>query len=101
MSEWYLYMIRVKNGHLYTGIAKDVDARLAEHAAGGKKGAKYLRGKGPLKLVFRQKIKTRSLALKAEAAVKKMSKRKKEELVSAGVDPFDFLGACLVLGVGS
>ncbi len=82
MSDWYLYLIRVKKGHLYTGIAKDIEARFAEHVADGKKCAKYLRGKGPLKLLFSQKIGSRSLALKAEAAVKKMSKGKKEEMVS-------------------
>ncbi len=81
MSEWYLYLIRVKNGSLYTGIAMDVERRFSEHVAGGKKGAKYLRGRGPLKLVFRQQMGSRSQALKAEAAVKKMPKTEKENLV--------------------
>ena len=85
MSEWTLYMIRTKNGALYTGIAKDVERRFAEHSAGGKKGAKYLKGRGPLKLVFRQKIGSRSQALKAEAALKKLPKPEKEEMVG-GVD---------------
>lgn len=84
MSDWYLYLIRVKNGGLYTGIATDVERRLSEHAAGGKKGAKYLRGRGPLQLVFRQKIGSRSQALKAEAAVKKMPKAQKEKLIRRG-----------------
>ena len=74
-------MIRTKNGALYTGITQDVERRFAEHVAGGKKGAKYLRGRGPLNLVFRQKIGSRSEALKAEAAVKNMSKGEKEEMV--------------------
>ena len=74
-------MIRTKNGALYTGITQDVERRLAEHSGGGKKSAKYLRGRGPLKLVFQQKIGTRSEALKAEAAIKKMSKAEKEEMV--------------------
>lgn len=81
MSDWFLYMIRDKKGHLYTGITQDVERRFAEHVEGGKKGAKFLRGRGPLKLVFRQKIGTRSEALKAEAAVKKMSKVEKERLI--------------------
>ena len=70
MPEWTLYMIRTKNGALYTGITQDVKRRFAEHADGGKKGAKYLRGRGPLELVFQQKIGSRSQALKAEAAGK-------------------------------
>ncbi len=74
-------MIRTKNGALYTGITQDVERRFAEHVAGGKKGAKYLRGRGPLNLVFRQKIGSRSEALKTEAAVKNMSKGEKEGMV--------------------
>ena len=74
-------MIRTKNGALYTGITRDVERRFAEHADGGKKGAKYLKGRGPLKLVFQQKIGSRSEALKTEAAVKNMSKGEKEEMV--------------------
>jgi len=74
-------MIRTKNGALYTGITLDVERRFAEHVAGGKKGAKSLRGRGPLNLVFQQKIGSRSEALKTEAAVKNMSKGEKEGMV--------------------
>ena len=80
MAEWHLYMIRVRSGSLYTGIATDVDRRFAEHAEGGKKGSKYLRARRPLTLVFRQKIGTRSAALKAESAIKNLSKPVKEKL---------------------
>jgi len=81
MTDWHLYMIRVKSGALYTGIALDVDKRFQEHQAGGVKAAKYLRGKGPLELVYRKKIGNRSEALKTEAAVKKLSKYEKEKMV--------------------
>ena len=81
MDHWHLYMIRVKNGALYTGVALDVEKRFQEHRAGGLKAAKYLRGKGPLTLVYRKKIGNRSEALKAEAAVKKLSKYEKEKMV--------------------
>ncbi len=81
MSEWHIYLIRLKNDHLYTGIAKDVEARFSQHCADGKQAAKILRGKGPLKLVFQQKVGDRSQALKAEASVKKLSKSSKEQLV--------------------
>jgi len=81
MSEWSLYMIRLANGSLYTGIAENVERRFEEHREGGRKAAKALRGKGPLALVYRQAVGTRSEALKAEAAVKKLTKQEKENIV--------------------
>jgi len=79
---WFLYLIRCKDGSLYTGITTDVDRRFAEHQSG--KGAKYLRGKAPLTLVFQQKVGSRSAALKAEASIKQLSKADKEGIVSTG-----------------
>ena len=79
---WYLYMVRTHHGHLYTGITQDVARRFLEHQEGRKKAAKYLRGKGPLKLVFQQEIGSRSSALKAECALKKLPKQQKESLTS-------------------
>lgn len=75
-------MVRCRGGSLYTGIATDVERRFAEHQAG--QGAKYLRGKGRLKLVFKKRIGTHSLALKMERRVKRLPKHKKERLVSTG-----------------
>jgi len=77
---WYLYMVRCHQGQLYTGISTDVTRRFAEHEAG--KGARFLRGKGPLALQFQQPIGTHSEALKMEAQVKKLSKKEKERLVA-------------------
>lgn len=88
MAQWSLYVIRAGNGELYTGISSDVERRVAEHAAGGKKAARYLRGRGPIQLVFSQEIGSRSDALKAEAAVKKLPKNMKESLIN-GEQPFD------------
>jgi putative endonuclease len=82
MSEWHLYLIRTRRGALYTGITTDVVRRFAEHQAGGPKCAKYLRGRGPLELVFYQKIGTRGEALQAEMMVKKLPKTAKEALVA-------------------
>ncbi len=82
-TEWFIYLIRCRNGHLYTGISTDVTRRFTEHQAG--KGAKYLRGKGPLELVFQQKIGTRSQALKAEIMVKSMPRPAKETMIGDGV----------------
>ena len=72
-------MVRCRHGSLYTGIATDVERRFAEHQAN--KGAKYLRGRGPLKLVFKKQIGKKELALKIERLVKKLPKLKKEKLI--------------------
>ncbi len=78
--EWFLYLIRCKGGQLYTGIATDVERRFTEHQSG--KGAKYLRGKTPLRLVFQKKVGSRSEALKLEASVKRWPKADKEKMIT-------------------
>lgn len=77
---WSLYMLRMSGGMLYTGITTDVARRLAQHQTG--KGAKALRGKGPLTLVFHCQIGNRSNALKLEYWVKQLSKKQKEQLIA-------------------
>lgn len=81
---WYLYMIRCKDNSLYTGITLDIQRRFEEHQdiAGSGKGAKFLRGKGPLALVYSTSVATHSAALKLEYKTKKMSKAKKEGMIS-------------------
>ncbi|ERK13981.1 putative endonuclease [Serratia fonticola AU-P3(3)] len=64
---------------LYTGITTDVARRAAQHQAG--KGAKALRGKGELELVFHCQVGDRSMALRLEYRVKQLSKKQKEELI--------------------
>ena len=83
MLDWYLYLVRCHDGSLYTGITTDVARRFAEHQGNSDKGAKYLRGRAPLVLVFQKKIGSRSLALGVESKVKKLSKARKEELIRA------------------
>ena len=76
---WHLYMLRMPSGMLYTGITTDVVRRVAQHQAG--KGAKALRGKGELELVFHCQVGDRSMALRLEYRVKQLSKKQKEELI--------------------
>ncbi len=76
-----MYLVRCRDGSLYTGITTDVARRFAEHQENKGAGAKYLRGRGPLILVFQKKLGSRSLALGVESRVKKLSKARKEELV--------------------
>ena len=79
MSVWHVYLVRAGDGSLYTGIATDVKRRVAEHAEG--RGAKALRGRGPLELVYRKRIGDRGLALRLEHQLKLRSKDEKEALV--------------------
>ncbi len=81
MAQWSVYIVRCSDGALYTGIATDVRRRIAGHAQNNGKGAKYLRGKGPLQLVFVRAIGSRDLALRVESQIKKLPKVQKEELI--------------------
>ncbi|TMQ51857.1 MAG: GIY-YIG nuclease family protein, partial [Candidatus Eisenbacteria bacterium] len=47
---WHVYIVRTRDGTLYTGITIDVERRLAEHRADGGRGARYLRGRQPLEI---------------------------------------------------
>ncbi len=75
---WTVYIIRCADGSLYTGIAKDVETRLAQHNAG--RAAKYTRTRLPVELVYREDITDRSAALKREHAIKQLPKEKKLQL---------------------
>jgi predicted GIY-YIG superfamily endonuclease len=77
--EWSVYVLRCGDGSLYTGIAKDVDARLRKHKTG--KGAAYTRSHLPVELVYSESRMSRSRALIREAAVKALPRRRKEKLI--------------------
>lgn len=79
-ATWYLYILRCGDGTLYTGITTDVEKRLEAHRSG--KGAKYTRGRGPLELVYREVCGDHSDALKREIVIKKLSRSKKEQMLS-------------------
>ena len=85
MSKWSVYLIRTRFGTLYAGMATDVERRLVEHSQGGHRGSKYLRSRGPLELVYQVELGGRALACRAECRIKLLTKRKKEEIVSAGL----------------
>ena len=80
MDKWSVYLVRCKDDSLYAGVALDVDRRLEEHRE-GKRGAKYLRGRAPLELVLRRELGDRSLALKVELRIKKLSRKAKENMI--------------------
>lgn len=78
---WYLYILRCKDGTLYTGITTDVEKRFEAHRSG--KGAKYTRGRAPLELVYREQCGTHSDALKRELAVKALTREQKQALIAS------------------
>ena len=79
--DYSLYIIRCADGSLYTGIAIDVARRIKEHESDSR-GAKYLRGKGPLQLEYQERIGNRSAASRAEYRVKNLRRSAKELLVA-------------------
>lgn len=81
MATWSVYLVRCRDRSLYAGIATDVARRLEEHRQGGYKGAKYLRGRGPLELVLEAEVGDRGLALRLERAIKRLPKPGKEQLI--------------------
>jgi putative endonuclease len=83
-SPWWVYILRCGDGTLYTGIAVDVAARLAQHEAGV--GARYTRGRAPLELLYQEPAATRSSATRRESAIKRMPRAGKLALIgSAGL----------------
>ena len=97
MSEqrWWVYVVRRHDGALYTGIALDVGQRLAQHRAG--RGAKALRGRGPLVLVRRSRVGAIGLALRLERAFKQLPQARKEVLTAASRRWRDWLAATATL----
>ena len=79
----FLYVLKCKGDVLYTGIAKDIERRLAEHLQGGVKGAKFTRSHPPLEVVALWQTADYRAAAKAECAVKKLSREGKEELIAS------------------
>lgn len=94
-----LYIVRCADDSLYTGIAADVDKRLNEHQSGSR-GAKYLRGRRPVKLEFSQAIGDRAIASRLEYRVKRLSRDRKEALI-AGKESLQGLIDDQVSGDGS
>lgn len=94
MDKWSVYLVRCKDDSLYTGVALDVDRRLEEHRE-GKRGAKYLRGRAPLELVLRRELGDRSLALKVELRIKKLSRKAKENMIENPKIIDEIAHACL------
>ncbi|MBS5425960.1 GIY-YIG nuclease family protein [Phascolarctobacterium succinatutens] len=75
----FVYMLRCKDGSLYTGWTNDLEHRLAMHSSG--RGAKYTRGRGPLELVYSEELPDKEAALRRECAIKKLRREQKLALL--------------------
>jgi putative endonuclease len=76
---WHVYILKCKDKSLYTGITTDLGRRIKEHLEG--KGGGYTRAHRPEKIIYSEKLRTRSAALKREAQIKRMKRRDKFELI--------------------
>lgn len=81
---WWVYIVRCRDGSLYTGLARDVERRIGEHNAHDRLAARYTRARRPVVLVYREVLATRSEASKREAQIKRMTRAEKERLVGPG-----------------
>ena len=76
---WLVYMLECSDNSIYTGITNNLEERLKTHQSGN--GAKYLRGRLPIKLIYKELFINRSEATKREISIKKMSKKEKQILI--------------------
>jgi len=79
---WHVYILECADATLYTGVAKDLQRRLAQHNGEQAGGPKYTRGRRPVTLLWSDKAPDRGAALKREAAIKKLSRVDKLRLVA-------------------
>ena len=80
-NTWTCYLLQCSDNTLYCGITNDLDKRLAAHNAG--EGAKYMRGRTPVKLLYREPCADKSAALKREMGIKALTRA--EKLALCGV----------------
>ena len=78
---WAVYILECSDGSFYTGISNNVEARINTHNAS--KGAKYTKSRLPVTLVFQENTLTKSESLRREIEIKKLTRKKKMELIDA------------------
>jgi len=76
---WHLYILRCRNGDLYTGVTTDMARRLREHQSG--EGGRFTRAMRPVELVYHENCPTEGSAKRREAQIKLWSRRRKLALV--------------------
>ncbi len=78
----YIYILECGDNSFYTGWTNDIEKRLAAHRRG--EGAKYTRGRGPLRLIYLEVFDTKEEAMQREARIKRLSRADKIALIEAG-----------------
>lgn len=81
--DYFVYILKCKDKTLYIGYTNNLEKRLKAHNE-SKTGAKYTKGRRPVKLIYSEKFKTLSEALKREAKLKNFTKKEKLELIKNG-----------------
>ena len=79
-KKYFAYIVACKDGSLYTGFTTDLANRVRTHNEG--KGAKYTKARRPVRLVYYEEFATKQLAMKREAAIKKLTHQQKQELIN-------------------
>lgn len=79
--KWHIYILSCADNSLYTGITTNIERRMAQHQAGT--GAKYTKGRGPFKLVYREDAACRASASRREYEIKTLSRAEKLDLISS------------------
>jgi putative endonuclease len=82
-DSWFVYIVRCADSTLYTGVARDLEKRLAQHNR-GKEGAKYTRSRRPVELVYHEPAENRSAAQQREYRIKQLSAAQKRRLIDRG-----------------
>lgn len=77
----YIYILKCSDGTLYTGYTNNISKRILAHNSG--KGAKYTRGRRPVKLVYSEKYLSKKNALKREYEIKQLSRKEKIKLIKS------------------
>lgn len=80
-DKFWVYILECSDGTYYAGYTNDLMKRVNEHNSNCGRGAKYLRGKGPVKLVYAKEYRYYKNAVHAEIDIKKLTRRQKEELI--------------------
>lgn len=79
-KRWYVYIVQCRDGTYYTGATTHLERRVKLHNAG--KGAKYVRGRGPVTLVYAKAHRSYPQALRAERQLKQLARKQKEDVIS-------------------
>ena len=74
-DNWVVYILKCRDGSLYTGITNNINKRIEDHEKGV--GAKYTRGRGPFEVIFKENHPDRSSASKKESEIKSLSRKNK------------------------